>query len=115
MADKVFSLSLTVDKATAADLRALLEDLPGSDGTFLERGNAGGGADTWVVVMSLAASSVPHFLNFFRDRKDRSTPKRISYEAGGLKYEIDNPTGEDLDLFRQRLADHDRGAARSAT
>lgn len=111
MSDTIDSLSLTVDEATAADLRELLKTLPGSEGRFLERNNGGGDAVTWIVLVSLATPLVPQFLNFFRDRADRKTPRRVSYKGDGVEYEIENPTPEDLEIFRQRIADRDRGGS----
>ena len=90
-------LTIYCDERATEDLRPLLGGVTTSQ--FIERRNLSGDAATWIVIATLTAQGLPHFLEFLIKWRELGRVKRIRIE----NVEIENPSEEDLARLRARL------------
>ncbi len=77
-------------------LRDFLSETPETEHLISERKNLDGDTGTWIAVISLVLSQVPHILDFIAKNKPQTSPTRIKF--GDI--EIVNPAEKDLEVFR---------------
>ena len=80
-------------------MREVLAEMPEADHLISERRNLDGDTATWVAIVSLVLSQVPHILTFIANTKRPSLPTHIKF--GDI--EIVNPTEKDLLVFRELI------------
>ena len=90
-----------VDEASA---RALVDLVGIADAQVVKRNNFNGDQATWIVLANIALSALPHIIAYLKERRDCGKVKKIVFTAqGGEKYEIENPTPEQLEDFHAQI------------
>jgi hypothetical protein len=97
--DELLRFEVEASGSDESDLRAAFSAAPRA--RFVERRNLSGADASWVVIATLASNLVAQTLPLLFQLAQRNRVKRIKID----NIEIENPTAEDLEMFRKRLAE----------
>ncbi|MBK8656488.1 MAG: hypothetical protein IPN20_21830 [Haliscomenobacter sp.] len=89
-------LSISGSEEFMDELRVFLSETPETEHLISERRNLDGDSATWIAVISVVLSQVPHVLEFIAKTRRPALPTQIKF--GDI--EIANPSEKDLEMFR---------------